>query len=316
MVDPQNEDTRRAKAGVGDDACDAVLQGNGNNKFLALRAAVLDRRLTVSDHRLYAELLAQPLYERGGVMACRPSRARLASGSTLDPANVKRSVRKLAALGYIEVKFGTGRSTSQYRLMELSRGVSLLHPAGSNQTPLKDRRGVQPDPPRVRRGVQPDPLLLEEPQQIAEDRAFRPNPSDSDRPPESENTHTGLQAKPVDKAATRLALVTENAIETFNAAPFTRAHGGVVSNVAKVGRKERQRQIGKCLVTVREIAEHIGIEPGSVEFWEAYWQTVDADAFCSGRQGGGEGHQNWRPDFEFLVKPKTMAKLFDKAVSE
>jgi hypothetical protein len=115
--------------------------------------------------------------------------------------------------------------------------------------------------------------------------------------------------------AERLAQVTEDAIETFNAAPFVKSQGGNVPNVSQVGREKRKQQVNRCSQTARDIVRILGLPGVTRDFWEAYWQTVDADPFCSGRQAGTGAHANWVPDFEYLTRPATMAKLFDKAAS-
>lgn len=117
--------------------------------------------------------------------------------------------------------------------------------------------------------------------------------------------------------AERLAAVTKDAIETFNAASFTKAHGGVVPNVSPtVGVDKRRQQVARCVKTAREICrEQFGQPVVTREFWEAYWTEVAADDFLSGRQAGGPGHENWRPDFEYLTRPATMLKVYERAAA-
>ena len=117
--------------------------------------------------------------------------------------------------------------------------------------------------------------------------------------------------------AERLAAVTKDAIETFNAASFTKAHGGAVPNVSPtVGVDKRRQQVARCVKTAREICrEQFGQPVVTREFWEAYWTEVAADDFLSGRQAGGPGHENWRPDFEYLTRPATMLKVYERAAA-
>ncbi|WP_457097534.1 hypothetical protein [Lysobacter sp. P5_B9] len=116
----------------------------------------------------------------------------------------------------------------------------------------------------------------------------------------------------------RLAAVTDDAIEAFNASKLVKPHGGALATVsAKVGRESRQRQVQRCIAVARQICAEDYQADGVVgEFWADYWAVAHADDFHSGRQRGGKGHENWSPDFEFLTRPATMLKLYDRATAE
>jgi uncharacterized protein YdaU (DUF1376 family) len=133
--------------------------------------------------------------------------------------------------------------------------------------------------------------------------------ADADDPPAEFGSHD-LQ--------TRLATVAAEAIATFNASPLVKAHGGVLASVsAKVGKEKRKCQVRRCLRTARQICdEAYGSPMVTARFWADYWAEVAADPFHSGRQGGGKGHENWVPDFEFLTKEVTMLRVYDRTVSE
>jgi hypothetical protein len=133
--------------------------------------------------------------------------------------------------------------------------------------------------------------------------------ADADDPPAEFGSHD-LQ--------TRLATVAAEAIATFNASPLVKAHGGVLASVsAKVGKEKRKGQVRRCLRTARQICdEAYGSPMVTARFWADYWAEVAADPFHSGRQGGGKGHENWVPDFEFLTKEVTMLRVYDRTVSE
>lgn len=116
----------------------------------------------------------------------------------------------------------------------------------------------------------------------------------------------------------RLAAVTTEAIESFNASKLVKPNGGALATVSlKVGRENRQRQVQRCISVARQIcAEDYQSAHITGEFWNDYWSVAHADDFHSGRQRGGKGHENWVPDFEFLTRPATMLKLYDRAASE
>lgn len=118
--------------------------------------------------------------------------------------------------------------------------------------------------------------------------------------------------------AERLAQVTDDAIAAFNASPLVKRNGGNLAAVsATVGREKRQGQIRRCLRTVRAICqENYGSPIITAEFWPDYWAEVATDDFHAGRQPGGRGHENWKPDFEFLTREDVMLKVYDRAAAE
>lgn len=117
--------------------------------------------------------------------------------------------------------------------------------------------------------------------------------------------------------AARLAQVTRDAIETFNASKLTKAHGGLVPNVdPQVGADKRQKQVAKCLTVARDICrKDFGSELIVRDFWAEYWELCAEDEHKSGRAGGGKDHGNWVPTFEYLTREATMLEIYDRAVS-
>jgi hypothetical protein len=119
--------------------------------------------------------------------------------------------------------------------------------------------------------------------------------------------------------AERLAQVTADAIEAFNACPgLTKAKGGNLPNVSPtVGKETRQANVKRVIDTARAICrEDFDSDRVTPEFWAAYFAVAAKDDFHAGRIPGGEGHARWVPDFEFLTRPATMLKLYDRAASE
>jgi hypothetical protein len=147
----------------------------------------------------------------------------------------------------------------------------------------------------------------EEKRREEQDQELGPKAAPSDRPAED-------IAKAKADRAERLAAVTEDAIETFNAAAFTVAHGGRIPNVTKVNREKRRQQVGRSINVIREIcAEEFGAPEINRQFWTGYWKIVNADAFASGRQAGTGAHSNWAPSFEYLTRPDTITALYERA---
>jgi hypothetical protein len=81
--------------------------------------------------------------------------------------------------------------------------------------------------------------------------------------------------------------------------------------------KPRLKAVEKSLPTCRAICQQLyGNERVTPDFWQALFETAADDDFHAGRRLGGPGHENWKPDFEYLLRESVIAKLFDRAMSE
>lgn len=143
-------------------------------------------------------------------------------------------------------------------------------------------------------------------------------PNDPAEPPKLELVNTS-HAEPAPSKAERLAQVTADAIEAFNACQgLTKDKGGNLPNVsAIVGRETRQANVKRVLETARAICrEDFDSDRVTPDFWAAYFAVAAKDDFYAGRKSGGAGHEKWVPDFEILTRPATMLKLYDRAASE
>ncbi len=81
--------------------------------------------------------------------------------------------------------------------------------------------------------------------------------------------------------------------------------------------KPRIKAVEKALPTVRQLCTRLfGSEKVTPQFWTLYFETAADDDFHAGRQPGGAGHENWKPDFEYLLRETVIAKLADRALSE
>lgn len=117
------------------------------------------------------------------------------------------------------------------------------------------------------------------------------------------------------QSAIRLAAVTRDAVETFNAAMSVQG-GGVLSAVTLPDSDKRRAQVRRSIKVIRQICERLFQQPEITrEFWGQYWGECAADAFKSGRGPYGNGHDNWRPDFEYLTRPDVIEKTLDDALS-
>lgn len=58
-----------------------------------------------------------------------------------------------------------------------------------------------------------------------------------------------------------------------------------------------------------------GEERKSLEFWTAYFEECEASNFLSGKGPYTNGHENWRPDFDYLMQGKTILRTYEKALT-
>lgn len=115
------------------------------------------------------------------------------------------------------------------------------------------------------------------------------------------------------KKAARIRQIAEDARAAYNAI-LAKPHG--VLATCAVLNKPRLKAIEKALPTARELCKTLyDSERITPEFWEQYFGEAAEDEFHSGRLPGGKGHENWKPDFEYLLRENVMAKLFDRAMS-
>jgi len=80
--------------------------------------------------------------------------------------------------------------------------------------------------------------------------------------------------------------------------------------------KPRMKAVEKSIPTAKLICQQLyrsdRITP---QFWDDYFAEAERDDFHAGRGPYRPPHENWRPDFEFLLREDVMAKLFDRAQS-
>lgn len=116
------------------------------------------------------------------------------------------------------------------------------------------------------------------------------------------------------KTKARIQQIAEDAQAAYNAT-LAKPHGEL--SACTVLNKPRIKAVEKALPTVRQLCQRLfGAERVTPEFWKLYFETAADDDFHAGRQQGGPGHENWKPDFEYLLRETVIAKLADKALSE
>lgn len=116
------------------------------------------------------------------------------------------------------------------------------------------------------------------------------------------------------KRANRIAEIAEDARKAYNAI-MAKPHGHL--SLCALLNKDRLKAVEKALPTARLMCRNLyGDERITATFWEAYFTSASEDDFHAGRKAGGPGHENWKPDFEYLLRENVMAKLFDRAMTE
>lgn len=145
---------------------------------------------------------------------------------------------------------------------------------------------------------------------------------DHSSPPLAETAQIGLaNIEPAtaiadlgEKNRERLKQVTADAISTFNAI-LGKPNGALAA--VHLANDVRESQIRRCVPVARDICQRLyGSTTVTEKFWTDYWTEVDKDEFKSGKRAGGKGHENWKPDFDYLTRKDVMTSVFDKAMSE
>lgn len=118
-----------------------------------------------------------------------------------------------------------------------------------------------------------------------------------------------------DKPPRPIAETTDAAVAAYNAT-LAIPHG-LLPRVTQVGIVTRRAEVERAWAMASEICMQLyGSEDIPPKFWQQYFAQVARDDFLSGRTLGGEGHRNWKPSFEFLIRPKTMRRVWDEFETE
>ncbi|OEZ02295.1 MULTISPECIES: hypothetical protein [Stenotrophomonas] len=128
---------------------------------------------------------------------------------------------------------------------------------------------------------------------------------------------TGDPSAPADlkaKRADRIRQIFEDARAAYNDV-LAKPNGQLPA--CTVVNKPRLKAVEKALPTVRQLCQAMfGSEKVTPQFWQAYFETAAGDDFHNGNGPYTAPHENWRPDFEYLLRETVIAKLADRAASE
>lgn len=111
-------------------------------------------------------------------------------------------------------------------------------------------------------------------------------------------------------------MVTSDAVAAYNRI-LAKPNGLLRAVRPTVGMDARREQVKRCLKLASEICQELnGDSRVTPAFWESYFEAVRDDDWHSGRGPYSGEHANWRPDFEFLTRKKTMQRIYERAVDE
>jgi hypothetical protein len=117
------------------------------------------------------------------------------------------------------------------------------------------------------------------------------------------------------RRAERTAAITEDAIEAYNR--ILAKPNGKLAKVSKVGRKTRRKQVARMLTEASEICDdQFGDKRITPEFWQSYFEACDGDPWLRGDGPYTGEHADWRPGFEYLTRPTTVVKVFERDTQE
>jgi hypothetical protein len=86
------------------------------------------------------------------------------------------------------------------------------------------------------------------------------------------------------------------------------AYNGTLTNLAKARELTPKRR------TLIRSAWQAVAQRRSLGFWQAYFAECQDDGFLNGTGPYGKGHENWRPDFDYLLRADVVTKTFERAM--
>ena len=75
------------------------------------------------------------------------------------------------------------------------------------------------------------------------------------------------------------------------------------------------RSVGADRRTLIRQAWHSDTSFQSIGFWADYFAACEGDDFRNGRGPYLNGHENWRPDFDYLMRVKVVRKLVERVAT-
>lgn len=122
--------------------------------------------------------------------------------------------------------------------------------------------------------------------------------------------------KPADLPARKAQRIQQIAEEAQAAYNRILAKPAGLLTACTVLNKPRMKAVEKSIATAKLICQQLyRSDRITSQFWDDYFAEAERDDFHAGRGPYRPPHENWRPDFEYLLREDVMAKLFDRAQS-
>lgn len=74
------------------------------------------------------------------------------------------------------------------------------------------------------------------------------------------------------------------------------------------------REVTSARKTAMRTAWQESPQRRAINFWQAYFEECADDVFLNGTGPYAEPHANWRPDFDFLMRRKTVVRVYERAM--
>lgn len=233
----------------------------------------------------------------------RTIKAQVFPGDDITSSDVRRMLDELSSNGLIAIYMHEGKEflhvTGWTKHQRIDRPTFKHPPFSPDESPPPRRALDEPSPPEGS-GEEGS----------GEEKDLSSLRSDSSAPLALTTPPTDLKTS----RAARIRQIAEDAKTAYNTV-LAKPHGALPA--CAVLNKPRLKAVENCLPTARAMCQTLyGAERVTPAFWVEYFEEIAKDDWHSGRKCGGPGHENWKPDFEYLLREGVMAKLFDRAMTE
>jgi hypothetical protein len=112
----------------------------------------------------------------------------------------------------------------------------------------------------------------------------------------------------------RVNEIASDAIAAYNA--ILAKPAGLLPMVTEASKPTRIKNVTRSIQLASGICKQLyGDKRITPVFWQQYFTECKNDDFLAGRGPYSQSHSNWTPDFEYLTRPATLTRVFEKAVS-
>lgn len=236
----------------------------------------------------------------------RTIKAEIFPGDDISSSDVRRLLDELSSNGLIVPYANSGKAfihVTGWKHQKIERPSFKHPPFPADASPI-DRRTFDDNSPPEGKGREGKGEEEEQSSLRSDSSPSLALTGDQPSPPADLTT----------RKAQRIQQIAEEARAAYNC--ILAKPTGLLSACAVLN-KPRLKAVEKALPTARAICRQLyANERVTPEFWQELFETAAEDGFHSGRGPYGNGHESWRPDFEYLLREEVIAKLFDRAMTE